>query len=130
MAGCAADCSFWERYLGMLCRTHELRTGERISVPHASKLLANIFYNHRGYGLSAGTMIAGYDQKKDNFGLYMIDDGGERFAGDIFSVGSGKCSLILPKFVTLGSPYAYGVLDNYYKYDLSVEDAHELSTLR
>ena len=40
MAGGAADCSFWERNLGMECRLYELRNGRRISVAAASKLLA------------------------------------------------------------------------------------------
>ena len=41
-------------------------------VAGASKLLSNIFFNYRGYGLSCGTMIAGYDQKGPS--LYMVDD--------------------------------------------------------
>merc|ERR1712014_493581 len=45
MAGGAADCSFWERQLTRLCRMHELREKERISVAAASKLLANIFFS-------------------------------------------------------------------------------------
>merc|ERR1719163_409178 len=72
MAGGAADCSFWERRLALLCRLHELRNKEKISVAAASKILANIFYNYRGYGLSCGTMIAGHDLKGDH--LYMVDD--------------------------------------------------------
>ncbi|CAN0496164.1 unnamed protein product, partial [Hapterophycus canaliculatus] len=32
MAGGAADCSFWERNLGIQCRMYELRNKERISV--------------------------------------------------------------------------------------------------
>lgn len=52
MAGGAADCQFWERYLGMQCRLYELRNKKRISVAAASKLLANIMYSYKGYGLS------------------------------------------------------------------------------
>ncbi|CAE8639818.1 unnamed protein product, partial [Polarella glacialis] len=36
MAGGAADCSFWERHLTRLCRLHELRDKERVSVAAAS----------------------------------------------------------------------------------------------
>lgn len=111
MAGGAADCSFWERRLTLLCRMHELRNGERISVAAASKLLANIFYSYRGYGLSCGTMVAGWDKRGAQ--LYYIDDEGTRLQGDLFSVGSG-------------STFAYGVLDNHYKYDMSKHDAIEL----
>mmetsp|Transcript_72272 Transcript_72272/g.218634 ORF Transcript_72272/g.218634 Transcript_72272/m.218634 type:complete len:281 (+) Transcript_72272:75-917(+) len=111
MAGGAADCSFWERHLTRLCRLHELRHKERISVAAASKLLANIFFQYRGQGLSCGTMVAGWDKKGPS--LYYVDDQGDRHKGKVFSVGSG-------------STYAYGVLDSGYKHELSVEEAVEL----
>merc|ERR1712087_870538 len=81
MAGGAADCSFWERHLTRLCRLHELRHKERISVAAASKLLANIFFSYRGRGLSCGTMVAGWDKKGPS--LYMVDDQGERYRHDL-----------------------------------------------
>ena len=52
MAGGAADCSYWERYLGMRCRLFELDHKEKISVAAASKLLSNITYSYKAYGLS------------------------------------------------------------------------------
>ena len=108
MAGGAADCSYWERYLGMECRLYELRNGRRISVAAASKILANIMSSYRGYGLSMGTMITGWDETGPQ--LYYVDDDGTRLKGQYFSVGSG-------------STYAYGVLDNYWREDLTVEEA-------
>merc|ERR1712187_461154 len=42
-----------------------------------------------------------------------VDDRGDRYKGQKFSVGSG-------------STYAYGVLDSGYRFDLSVEEAVEL----
>ena len=50
----------------------------------------------KGYGLSMGTMIAGWDKKGP--GLYYVDSDGSRTDGKVFSVGSG-------------SIFAYGVLD-------------------
>ena len=44
MAGGAADCYYWERYLAMEARLYELRNKERISVSAASKILQNIVY--------------------------------------------------------------------------------------
>jgi len=111
MAGGAADCSFWERELGRQCRLYELRNKERISVSAASKLLGNIVYQYRNYGLSMGTMVAGWDKSGPN--LYYVDNDGTRLRGQRFSVGSG-------------SPYAYGVLDTGYRHDLSVDQAVEL----
>jgi len=112
MAGGAADCSFWERNLSFQCRLHELREGRRISVAAASKLLGNQVYYYRGMGLSMGTMIAGWDENKGP-ALYYIDSDGTRLKGDKFSVGSG-------------STYAYGILDNNYRKDLTVAEAVEV----
>merc|ERR1719375_1139478 len=39
MAGGAADCSFWERRLALLCRLSHLRNKEKPSVAAASKIL-------------------------------------------------------------------------------------------
>ncbi|RNE97636.1 proteasome beta 5 subunit [Trypanosoma rangeli] len=112
MAGGAADCQYWERVLGMECRLWELRNNCRISVAAASKILANITYSYRNHGLSMGTMVAGWDQ----FGpsLYYVDDKGTRVKHELFSVGSG-------------SIYAYGVLDQGYRKDLTVEQACDLA---
>jgi len=111
MAGGAADCQYWETYLGIQCRLHELRNRERISVAAASKYLSNLVYSYKGMGLSMGTMITGWD--KTGPALYYVDSDGTRLKGDIFSVGSG-------------STFAYGVLDQGYHWDLSDEDAQEL----
>ena len=57
-------------------------------------------------------MISGWDE---NLGpaLYYVDNDGTRLKGDKFCVGSG-------------STYAYGILDNEYRRDLTVEEAVEL----
>jgi len=67
----------------------------------ASKLLANNMFSYRGMGLSMGTMVAGWDPEGP--GLYYVDSDGQRTKGKVFSVGSG-------------SLYAYGVLDEGYKW--------------
>lgn len=56
-------------------------------------------------------MVAGWDAKGPS--LYLVGDEGTKTKGNVFSVGSG-------------SPYAYGVLDTNYKYDLTLEEAIEL----
>lgn len=112
MAGGAADCQFWERDLTRQCRLFQLRNNERITVAGASKLLASIFWNYRGYGLSCGTMVAGSDEDGSTK-LYYVDDKANRLRGRIFSVGSG-------------STFAYGVIDSGYDWNMSVEDAVNL----
>merc|ERR1712137_167571 len=111
MAGGAADCSYWERELGRQCRLYELRHKERISVAAASKILANITYSYKGYGLSMGTMVCGWDKKGPH--IFYVDSDGQRLEGNLFSVGSG-------------STFAYGVLDTDYRWDMSDEEAQEL----
>lgn len=111
MAGGAADCSYWERELGMRCRLYELRNGRRISVAAASKLLANTMMSYRGYGLSMGTMITGWDETGPQ--LYYVDNDATRLHGKYFAVGSG-------------SLLAYGVLDNYWRNDLTLDEAIDL----
>ena len=108
MAGGAADCSFWERRLAQWCKLYELRHGETVPVSAASQYLANMITQYKGYGLSMGTMIAGWDKKEQ--GLYYVDDDGTRLKGYLFSVGSG-------------STYAYGILDTKYRYDMTREEA-------
>jgi len=110
MAGGAADCSFWERELGRRTRLFQLRNKERMSVAAASKVLSNILYHYRGYGLSVGSMICGWDKGPN---IYYVDSDGMRLKGERFCVGSG-------------GTYAYGVLDSGYSWELSVEAACEL----
>lgn len=112
MAGGAADCQYWESWLGSQCRIYELRNKERISVTAASKILSNLTYQYKGAGLSMGTMICGYT-KREGPAIYYVDSDGTRLPGDLFCVGSGQT-------------FAYGVLDATYKWDLSVEEALDL----
>lgn len=111
MAGGAADCQFWLADVTTHCRTFELKHGKKLSVAAASKYLQNILLSYRGYGLSMGCMMAGSDEAGQH--LYYVDNDGLRIKGELFSVGSG-------------STYAYGVLDNHYHYDLTVDQAVEL----
>ena len=53
-------------------------------------------------------MITGWDETGPN--LYYVDDQGTRLKGKYFAVGSG-------------SLLAYGVLDNYWRNDLTLDEA-------
>lgn len=53
-------------------------------------------------------MVCGWDKTGPN--IFYVDSDGTRLKGHMFSVGSG-------------STFAYGVLDQGYSYDMSVEDA-------
>ena len=77
----------------------------------ASRMMVNLINHYKRYGLSMGLMLSGVDE--DGPHLYYINTEGSRIKGDLFSVGSGMT-------------YAYGVLDTFYRYDMSVEEAVEL----
>ena len=86
------------------------------AVAAAAKLLANLTWNYRGYGLSMGTMVTGWDRRGPQ--LYYVDNDGNRLqakphTSPYFSVGSG-------------STYAYGVLDTKYRYDMTDDEAIQL----
>ena len=111
MAGGAADCWFWEKYVAMQCRIYELRNGEKPSVAQASMMLASIMRQYKGYGLSMGTMFTGSD--KTGSSLYYIDNDATRLKGSLFAVGSG-------------GTFAYGVLDTNYRWYLTLDEAVKL----
>ncbi|CDJ63505.1 proteasome subunit beta type 5, putative [Eimeria necatrix] len=58
-------------------------------------------------------MIAGWNPNSEEPELYYVDDKATRLKGNLFSCGSG-------------STFAYGVLDNSYRWDMSEAEAVEL----
>jgi 20S proteasome subunit beta 5 len=111
LAGGAADCQYWLRNLERIYRLHKFRFQQPLTVAAASKLLVNGLYDHKGYNLSVGTMICGYDHKGPH--IFYVDNDGTRLGGRRFSAGSG-------------SMYAYGVVDTGYHDDMTKEEACEL----
>lgn len=111
MAGCAADCFYWERLVGLHAKEYELANNKRISATRASKYLSDCLYKYAGRGLSCSTMICGYDECGPR--IYNVTDDGARVENNIFSVGSG-------------STIALGVLSAKYNFDMSKEEAIEL----
>lgn len=111
MAGGAADCLYWEMKLAQVLKTYELEYNEKMTISGASRLFSRFMYEQRQNQLSVGTMISGFDHKGGH--LYYLDNDGNRIEGEKFSIGSG-------------STFAYGVLDNYWNYDLSLEEAIQL----
>jgi 20S proteasome subunit beta 5 len=74
-------------------------------------MMVNLINHYKSYGLSMGLMLSGVDS--DGPHLYYINTEGSRIKGDLFSIGSGMT-------------YAYGVLDTFYRYEMSLEEAVEL----
>ncbi|KAH0573629.1 Proteasome subunit beta type [Spironucleus salmonicida] len=112
MAGGAADCQFWLSDLGKRVAMHELETGDRLGATSASKLFADTIHQYAGYDLSIGSMIAGFDADGTPK-LWYCDNDGDRLEGYLFSVGSG-------------SMFAYSILENGWKWDLTDQEAIDL----
>uniref|UniRef100_A0A914CJW8 proteasome endopeptidase complex n=1 Tax=Acrobeloides nanus TaxID=290746 RepID=A0A914CJW8_9BILA len=111
MAGGAADCQFWTRVVAKYCNMYELREKTEITVSAAAKYFANVLYGYRGYGLSVGSMVAGYDKR--GYSIFSVNSEGERQQQKICSVGSGSLA-------------AYGILDTFYQPKMTDEEAFKL----
>ena len=111
MAGGAADCQYWLRELSRIYRLHKFQYQQPLTVAAASKILVNMIYDYKGYNLSIGSMICGYDNTGPH--IFYVDNDGSRLSGTRFSVGSG-------------STHAYGILDTEWRADMTKEEACEL----
>ena len=94
MAGGAADCTYFLRWLRSKATVHELEYGTPMSVARASRLLSNALYENIHLQLSVGTMIMGFDMfnssDETKGTIYYVDNTGLRLQGDMFAVGSGS----------------------------------------
>lgn len=111
-SGTSADCGTWYRVLQRELRLRALREGQLPSVASAAKLLSTMMSRYRGLDLCVATALCGWDRSGP--ALFYVYSDGTRLQGDIFSVGSG-------------SPYAYGVLDRGYRYDMTTPEAYALA---
>ncbi|MCX8195672.1 MAG: archaeal proteasome endopeptidase complex subunit beta [Acidilobaceae archaeon] len=111
MAGLVADAQALVDFLKEEARLYELETGSRMSVRSIATLLSNILFSYKFFPFLVQVLVGGYDDRPR---LYALDPYGglteERFA----STGSG-------------SPVAYGVLEENYREDLSVDEAVKLA---
>ncbi|KAI5947368.1 proteasome subunit beta type-11 [Manis javanica] len=111
-SGTSADCVTWYRVLRRELRLRALRDGQLPSVASAAKLLSAMMASYRGLDLCVATALCGWDRSGP--ALFYVYSDGTRLQGNIFSVGSG-------------SPYAYGVLDRGYRYDMTTQEAYALA---
>lgn len=112
MAGGAADCQFWVRWLGMQLRLRELKYGEEVSIRALARIYASVTRSYRGYGLVIGSMIAGRD--RHGFHLYRVDS-------------EGSCTQVERNSDGSGSVFAYGVLDAGWHRGMSVAEGVEVA---
>lgn len=109
IAGVAGDCQYWERSLACQCRLYELENGEKVHVSSASNLFINMLRQNADADMSVGAMISGFDAA-GHPRVYYCDSEGTRIGGYLYGAGSG-------------STFAFSVVDNEYRFDMTEEEA-------
>jgi len=108
MAGGVADAQNITDILKYHANLHRIQKQEPIPIKSLTRLTSLIFQQNRGYPFIADILVGGYD--KQGPALYNIDMFGSAEEKTYVTTGSG-------------SPVAYGLLEEEYHNDLSVEDA-------
>ena len=112
-AGAVGDAQALVRLLRAELELYENSSHKKPSVKAAATLLANILFQQRMSFIPyyVQLILAGYDESPH---IFSLDAGGSAIEEKYTSTGSG-------------SPFAYGVLEDYYKDNLSTEDAIKLA---
>jgi len=108
MAGGVADAQNITDILRYHANLHRIQKNESIPIKSLTRLASLIFHQNRGYPFMADILVGGYD--KQGPALYNIDMFGSVEDKTYVTTGSG-------------SPVAYGLLEEEYRKDLTVEDA-------
>jgi proteasome beta subunit len=108
MAGGVADAQNITDILRYHANLHRIQKNEPIPIKSLVRLSSLIFHQNRGYPFMADILVGGYDNNGP--ALYNVDMFGSVEEKTYVTTGSG-------------SPVAYGLLEEEYRDDLSVEDA-------
>ena len=108
MAGGVADAQNITDILRYHANMHRIQKHESISIKSLTRLTSLIFHQNRGYPFIADILVGGYDNAGP--ALYNIDMFGSAEKKNYVTTGSG-------------SPVAYGLLEEEYHDDLTVEEA-------
>lgn len=111
IAGTVGDAQQIVRTMTVESKLYEMRRKEPVTIKGLSTMLSNMLNSARGYGVQL--LIGGVD--KNGPALYSIDAlGGTIEETKVVSTGSG-------------SPIAYGVLEDQYRPDMTVNEGAELA---
>jgi len=108
MAGGVADAQNITDILRYHANLHRIEKNEPIPIKSLTRLTSLIFHQNRGYPFIADILVGGYD--KNGPALYNIDMFGSVEEKTYVTTGSG-------------SPVAYGLLEEEYRDNLTVEEA-------
>ena len=112
MAGGVADAQNITDVLRYHANIHTVQNQEPIPIKSLTRLTSLIFHQNRGYPFMADILVGGFD----NYGpaLFNIDMFGSVEEKSYVTTGSG-------------SPVAYGLLEEEYKEDVTVEEAKTIA---
>ncbi len=112
VAGGVADAQALIRWIQSESTLYRMRKGDEISVEGVATLLGNIMFSHRYYPLIVQLIVGGVDDEGAK--LYSIDPLGSSIEDKVISTGSG-------------SPVAYGVLEDSFKEDMTIDEGVNLA---
>jgi proteasome beta subunit len=113
-AGLVGDAQLLVKYMRAEIELRRLKTGREVSVRAAANLLGNILHGARYAPYYVGLILGGMDRSGP--GVWSLDAAGGAIPDDFISVGSG-------------SPFAYGVLEDRYRKEMSAGDAIDVALL-
>lgn len=112
MAGGVADAQNITDILRYHANLHRIQKQEPIPIHSLTRLTSLIFHQNRGYPFIADILVGGYDN--DGPALFNIDMFGSVEEKSYVTTGSG-------------SPVAYGLLEEEYHKDITVEEAKKIA---
>jgi proteasome beta subunit len=112
-AGLVGDAQTLVRWLTVEAALYKMRKGTPMTVKAASSLMANILSGSRYFPYWVQLLICGIDLEGNH--VYSLDAAGGAIPDKYVVTGSG-------------SPYAYGVLEDQYKDDITTSDGVDLAT--
>ena len=112
IAGLAADGQVLARWMTSEVELYNIRNNIEMSVNGAATFISNVLNQYKFTPFYVQLLIGGYDKKGPH--AFDLDAAGGLFEDKYISTGSG-------------SPYVYGVLENEYKENMSLEETLKLA---
>ena len=114
IAGLVGDGQAISRYLSSEVELYTLKREKGMTVNGAATLLSNILQGRRMLPYFVGLILGGIDSEGGH--VYAVDAAGGAISDKYVSEGSG-------------SPYVYGVLEDHYKKEMTIEEGVDLAVL-
>ena len=111
-AGLVGDAQLLARWLTAEAELYNLKRNQEMTVKAAATLMANILSGRRYFPYWVQLLIGGVDP--DGGHVYSLDAAGGAIPDNYITTGSG-------------SPYVYGILEDYYKENLTPNEGMDLA---